>query len=233
MRCLKHAIAMTMTALVLAAAGAMADDSKTDNPKTDSPNKPATDELQGCDDRTPDISVAACTALIDAPDTAPAVRSRAFFLRGVSHAHLGRFQRAIRDYDEAIRINPQHTMALNNRADAWLRLGEPAQGLPDIDRALAINPRDPLFNTTRGELAQANGDRDGAIRSYETALRLGGAPFIKFYQCGLRLQRLYHGPLDGVLSPDLRTALQACVDKGAQCDPALPFLTSECPELVG
>jgi tetratricopeptide (TPR) repeat protein len=225
MRYLKHAI-IVMTAFMLATAGAMADDSKTDDSKAD-------ELMKGCDDKTPDIRIAPCTALIDAPETSPAVRSRAFFLRGVGYAQLGRFQRAIRDYDEALRINPQYSMALNNRADAWLRLGEPAQGMLDIDRAMAINPRDPLFNTTRGELAQSIGDREGAIRNHEAALRLGGVPFIKFYQCGLRLQRLYHGPLDGVVSSELRTALYTCVDKGAQCDPALPFLTSECPELVG
>jgi tetratricopeptide (TPR) repeat protein len=239
MRYLKHAI-IVMTAFTLATAGAMADDPKTDVPKSDAPkidipktDDPKADELKGCDDRTPDISIASCTSLIDAPETSPDVRSRAFFLRGVGYAHLGRFHRAIRDYDEAIQLNPQHTMALNNRADAWLRLGEPAQGLPDIDRALSISPRHPLFNTTRGELAQSIGDREGAIRNYETAMAQGGAPFIKFFQCGLRLQRLYHGPLDGVLRPDFRTALNTCVEKGSQCDPALPFLTSECPELVG
>jgi tetratricopeptide (TPR) repeat protein len=213
-------LAIAMTTLMLATTGATADDLKAD-------------ELKACDDGAPDSRIAPCTALIDAPDLPPAVRSKAFFLRGVAYAQLGRYHRAIRDYDEAIRMNPQYSMALNNRADAWLRLGEPAQGMPDIERALTINPREALFNTTRGELAQSIGDRDGAIRNHEAALALGGVKFIKFYQCGLRLQRLYQGPLDGILSPELRTALYTCVDKGIQCDPALPFLTSECPELVG
>jgi tetratricopeptide (TPR) repeat protein len=224
MRFLSRAI-IAMTAFMLATAGAMAQDTKIEDSKAD--------DLKGCDGGSPDIRIAPCTALIDAPDTSPAVRARAFFLRGVAYAQLGRFQRAIRDYGEAIRIVPQYPMALNNRADAWLRLGEPAQGLADIEQALAVNPQEPLYNTTRGEIAQAIGDRDGAIRDHEAALALGGVKFIKFYQCGLRLQRLYQGPLDGILSPELRTALHMCVDKGAQCDPALPFLTSECPELVG
>jgi tetratricopeptide (TPR) repeat protein len=214
MRYLRHAIAMT--ALMLATAGAMADEP----------------DLMGCDNGDPDHRIPLCTALIEAPATNGAVRARAYFLRGVANAQLGQFQRAVRDYGEAIRLNPRYGIAFNNRADAWLRLGDPAQGKPDIEKALEINSQDALYNTTHGEIVQSLGDAEGAMRSHETALSLGGVPFIKFYQCGLRLARLYHGPLDGVITPELRTALRQCVDKGIRCDPVLPFLTSECPEPV-
>jgi hypothetical protein len=111
-------------------------------------------------------------------------------------------------------------------------MGAPAQGMPDIERALAINPRDPIFNATRGEIGQSLGDRDGAMRDHEAAMAFGGPAFVRLYQCGLRLARLYHGPLDGDLSPELRTALRQCVDKGIHCDPVPAIPVFECPEPV-
>lgn len=213
MRYRGHAIAMVVT--LLATVGAMAED------------------LKGCDGRDPYRRIVPCTALIDAPDTAPSLRAQAFFMRGVAYAQLGQYQRAISDYDEAIRIDPRHPMVLNDRADAYLRIGKPAQGMPDADQALTIDPQDPLFNTTRGEIAQALGDRERAIHDHETALALGGVTFVRFYQCGLKLAQLYHGPLDGVMRPELLTALYECVDKGSHCDPVLVFPVLECPDPVG
>ncbi len=191
------------------------------------------DELNGCNDPDPERRVAPCTALIDAPDTDPDLRAQAFFLRGVSYARRGEFQRAISDYDAAIRIAPQYASALNNRANAYRNLGKPSQGLPDIEQALTISPQDPIFNATRGEISQALGDREGAMRDHDAAMAYGGASFVKFYQCSLRLAQLYHGPIDGVIRPELRAALRLCVDQGSHCAPLPPFPVSECPEPVG
>jgi tetratricopeptide (TPR) repeat protein len=201
-------------AIILAATGAMAD------------------ELTGCDSRDPELRIAACTALIDAPGTAAAVRAEALFLRGLSYLELGQYQHSLADYDEAIRISPQFAAALNNRAMVWLRLGKPEQGMLDIERALAIEPRHPIFVATRGQIGQSLGDRQGAMRDHQDAMTIGGPRFVRYYQCGLRRARLYDGPLDGVVRPELMTALRACVDQGISCDP-IPSTDSECPDPVG
>jgi tetratricopeptide (TPR) repeat protein len=193
----------------------------------------AAQELQGCDSPDPERRIAACTALIDAPDTFPALRAEAFFRRGLSYSQFNQYQRAIRDYDAAIRITPEFAAALNNRAYSYLKLGKPAQGLGDADEALSIEPQHPIFRTTRGEIRQVLGDRDGAISDHETAMASGGRPIVMLYQCSLRLARLYHGPLDGIVSPELRTALGLCVDQGSQCSPVPAFPVTECPEPVG
>ncbi len=213
MRHLGHALSMII--ILLATAGAMAD------------------ELNGCDGLDPERRIAPCTALIDAPGTAPVLRSRAYFLRGMSYARLGQYQRSIPDYDAAIRITPRFASALNNRANAYQKLGRPSEGLSDIEQALEIEPHEPIFNATRGEIGQALGNRDGAMRDHEAAMAFGGIAFVKLYQCSLRLARLYRGPLDGIIRPELRTALRLCVDQGSQCAPLPPFPVSECPEPVG
>jgi tetratricopeptide (TPR) repeat protein len=207
--------AIVLTAIFVAASAAMADEWTLPG---------------GCDSQELERRIAPCSALIDAPDTAPDVRAKAFFLRALSYWQLSQRERAIRDYDEAIRIDPKFAPALNNRADAWLRLGKARQGVEDIDRALEIAPEYPIYNITRGQIGQTLGDREGAMHDHAAAMAFGGKVIIKLYQCGLRLARLYRGPIDGILRPDLNMALRLCVDQGGNCDPVPESVTTECPE---
>jgi tetratricopeptide (TPR) repeat protein len=210
----------------------------------------AAEEWYGCDRSEPDLKVAGCTKLIETPGIHPVRLAGAYVRRAYGYDKLGQYQRAIRDLDEAIRILPQYAaaesasatglvpdatkyfaVAYNNRAEAYLRLGKPSQGLSDAEKAVQFVPREPHFYATRGEAKQALGDQLGAIRDHDTAMTRGGARWIKHYQCGLRLARLYPGPLDGTLRPDLHAALRVCVDKGSSCDPV--STDPECPDPVG
>jgi hypothetical protein len=71
------------------------------------------------------------------------------------------------------------------------------------------------------------------MQHHEAAMAFGGRLFVQLYQCSLRLARLYHGPIDGIVHPTLRTALRQCVDQGTGCAPVPPFPVPECPEPVG
>jgi tetratricopeptide (TPR) repeat protein len=191
----------------------------------------AAEEWNDCDSLWLDRRIASCTKLIETPGIDPARLAGAFARRGFSYLKLGQYKRAIHDYDEAIRISPRFAAALNNRAMAYLWLGKPAQGMPDVAKALEIAPRVPHFNATRGQISQSLGDQQGAIRDHNAAMAVGGTPWVKLYQCGLKLAQLYHGPIDGIVHPELRTAIRLCVDKGSNCDPLPPDL--ECSEPVG
>jgi hypothetical protein len=103
--------------------------------------------------------------------------------------------------------------------------------LPDSEKAVQLVPKEPHFWALRGRINQSLGDKQGAMRDHDKAIALGGARWLKHYQCGLRLARLYLGPLDGVPRPELRTALLICVDKGSSC--ASWSTEPECPDPVG
>jgi tetratricopeptide (TPR) repeat protein len=206
------------------------------------------DEKDGC--FSPDLEriIASCTKLIETPGIDPTGLGKAFIRRAYAYFKLGQDQRAIRDYDEAIRIlssvqdpgpqdprsrqlNNYRAIAYNNRAASYLRLGQPSQSLSDAEKAVQFAPREPHFYAQRGSTKQSLGDQQGANRDHDTAMALGGARWIKHYQCGLRLARLYSGPLDGTLRSELGTALRICVDKGDSCSPWSN--DPECPEPVG
>jgi tetratricopeptide (TPR) repeat protein len=210
---------IAMTAFFVAASGAMADEATAPVPG-------------GCNSLEPGRRIASCSALIDAPGTTPEVRAKAFFLRGLAYWELNQRERAVGDYDKAIRISPRYGAALNNRADAYLRLGKPAEGMPDIDQALQSDPQNPVYNATRGQIGQSTGDPQGAMRDHDAAMAYGGMAFVKLYQCGLRMARLYRGPIDGILRPELFAALRLCVDQGGSCDPLPEQASTECREPV-
>jgi tetratricopeptide (TPR) repeat protein len=196
-------------------------------------------EWNGCDSPDLDSRIASCTRLIETPGIEPTRVAGAFIRRAYAYSRLGQYQRAIRDNSEAIRILPEgwatlnyRAIAYNNRAAGYDKLGKPSQALPDAEKAVQFAPREPHFYATRGGIKQNLSDQQGAMRDHETAVSLGGARWIKFYQCGLRLAQLYHGPLDGILRPVLREALLMCVEKGSTCS-AVPAIDPECPDPVG
>jgi tetratricopeptide (TPR) repeat protein len=61
------------------------------------------------------VIVAACTALIDAKETSPLKRGVAYYNRATGYAGRRQFDRAIADFDEAIRLEPRNAAAYFNR----------------------------------------------------------------------------------------------------------------------
>lgn len=178
--------------------------------------------LHDCDNPESTRRVAACTELIEDPSTAPTRRALAYANRALSYSIRGEYETAIRDYDQAIGLFPDFAVALNNRAWAYFKWGRGEQGMGDVQRALQLDPRSPHALDTRAHIYQTMGETARALRDYEAAMMFGGSRMITLYQCGLKMQRLYDGPADGVARPALLQALKVCVDKGPQCDPLPP-----------
>jgi tetratricopeptide (TPR) repeat protein len=83
-----------------------------------------------------------------AADRAIALNPRsgsAFLVRGILKAHEGKFEQAIGDYDEALRLSPDLDLAAKARASAYLRLHKqsaPPATDPAAVAALAATPLD-------------------------------------------------------------------------------------------
>ena len=63
----------------------------------------------------------------------------AYHNRGVAKAKLGRFEAAIVDFTEAIRLNPKWAKAYRDRSSAYRQLGKTAQAKADCDKAQALS----------------------------------------------------------------------------------------------
>jgi tetratricopeptide repeat protein len=173
--------------------------------------------------------ISGCSTLIDTPGLPEEQRSLAHGMRALAYSLLGLFDKALQDYDEALKINPDYPLALNNRAWAYYKLARPRDGIADVEKALQISPASPYALDTRAHIRQALGDAKAAFDDYDLAMRAGGAPIVKMYQCGLRSQGLYYGAVDGIYSTSVEQAMRTCTGN-QQCDP-LPS-DSECrPEV--
>lgn len=162
--------------------------------------------------------ISGCTVLIETPGLPAGQKSLAYGMRALAYSLLGKFDKALPDYDEAISLNPDFAAALNNRAWAYFKLGRAPDGVDDVERALRLAPGSPYALDTRAHIRQAEGEAEAALSDYELAMRYGGDRIVKMYQCGLRSQGLFFGAIDGIHSNALARALRICVGHRG-CDP--------------
>jgi tetratricopeptide (TPR) repeat protein len=76
------------------------------------------DECGGKNGTTPNLQIAACSTLIESGRGNDRGLSVAFYDRGNAYQQKGDFDHGIADYDQAIKLNPNFTTAINNRAAA-------------------------------------------------------------------------------------------------------------------
>ncbi len=89
---------------------------------------------------------------------------------GLDFQEQGRLVEAIAEYDEAIRLDPQHVDAFNDRGVAYNDLGRFQRAIQDYDEAIRLNPEIALAHANRaiaythlGKDAEADQDVDRAV----------------------------------------------------------------------
>ena len=96
----------------------------------------------------------------------------ASFQAGAALHQEGRFEEAIADYDEAIRLNPQFAMAYANRGAAYSGLGQHERAIQDYDEAIRLDTEDASAYYNRGNDYGDLGQDERAIQEYDEAIRL-------------------------------------------------------------
>jgi tetratricopeptide (TPR) repeat protein len=102
----------------------------------------------------------------------PSYMSNAYMTRGNAYAGKGDWDRALRDYDEAVRIQPNNYDALVNRGNAYARKKERDKSTRDYDEALRLNPKMFQAYCNRAMNYLAAGDLDRARADLTESVRL-------------------------------------------------------------
>jgi tetratricopeptide (TPR) repeat protein len=88
-----------------------------------------------------DKIIAVCGALIDSEKTSRGERVKALIARGGAYDRKNQIDRAIGDYDVALRLDPSLADIFNARGELWYRKGDRPHALADFGAALKLNPQ--------------------------------------------------------------------------------------------
>src|SRR5256714_6702428 len=94
----------------------------------------------GADRTSPDIQVDGCTALINSGAQTPQSLVIAYNNRGNAYTAKGEYDRAVQDYDQSIKLNPNYARGFNNRGVAYQKKGEYDRAIEDFDASIKLDP---------------------------------------------------------------------------------------------
>ncbi|MEZ6123966.1 MAG: tetratricopeptide repeat protein [Planctomycetaceae bacterium] len=87
-------------------------------------------------------------------------------------AEKGELTNAIKDYDEAIRLDPKESVYHNLRGIAKWNLDDYAGAIKDFDEAIRLDPKSSAAYNNRGFAKRNLKDYEGAIKDHDEAIRL-------------------------------------------------------------
>ena len=131
-------------------------------------------EVRQCDfgGDHPDIRIFACTRNIQSGRFIGKNLAIAFTNRGLAYKSKGLWDRAIADYDAAIRLKPDLAETFSNRGTAYYYKGQIDRALKDYDEAIRLKPDLAQAFSNRGNVYRKKGQFDRAIEDYDEAIRL-------------------------------------------------------------
>jgi len=96
----------------------------------------------------------------------------AYIKRGMAWFEKNDYEQAIKEFNEAIRLDPKYALAYWNRGKAWLAKSDYDQAILDYGRAIQLDPTDASAYESRGYAWFCKEDYDEAIKDYNEAIRL-------------------------------------------------------------
>ena len=120
----------------------------------------------------PDLAIQHCTRAIESGKLSGDRLAQIHYSRAIEWTAKNDHDRAIADYDAAIRINPKYLDAFFNRGNAWGLKGDPDRAIADYDAFLRLSPKDPAGHIARAVELMVKGDYARAVAGYDTAITL-------------------------------------------------------------
>jgi tetratricopeptide (TPR) repeat protein len=133
--------------------------------------QPQTGDMAVCRGTDPAQAVPACTRIIAEGKATGDALADVYMARGYAHGRRSAFDQALADYNEAIRLKPNHLFALNNRGSELLRRNQIDQALVDLNQAIGMNPTSALPFHNRGDAYFRKGQYDRAVADLNEAVK--------------------------------------------------------------
>ena len=114
------------------------------------------------------LAIDACTRVLDKnPNDA-----RAYHNRGLAFDATGLQDRALEDFDNALRLNKGDFAIWIDRGNVFFAKAQWEKAITDYDEAIRINPRSHIALRNRGLVHSRQGNHDKAVREYDRAIKV-------------------------------------------------------------
>jgi tetratricopeptide (TPR) repeat protein len=120
------------------------------------------DALAQCESRDPDIAIKACTSLIDMGGVDIEILPKIIAQRAGAYANKFQYDRAIKDYNHAIKLRPEFWLAYEGRGLAHANRLNFEFAIKDYDQAIKLKPDAARAYYHRGLAKFGLCDIDGA-----------------------------------------------------------------------
>ena len=129
-----------------------------------------------------------CTAIIQSGQEPREKLATAFDNRGVAYRRKGEYDRALKDYEQAIRLNPSNATAYNNRGIIYRINGEYARAIADYDEAIWLKNGDfPAAYYNRALAYADKGEYELSLRDFDVVMRFNPRNALALYARGMTL----------------------------------------------
>ena len=95
--------------------------------------------------------------------------------RGNALKDKGELDKAIADYNEALRLDPKYHYAFNGRGTTWMERGDLDKAVADFSESIRVKPNYFLAYANRGEAWRLKGDLDRSIADLDKAIQANPA----------------------------------------------------------
>ena len=143
----------------------------------------AAQDRRTCADASGDVAIRACNDAIASGQHHGEALAEIYYNRAIEYDRKGDEQRALADYNEAIRIKPD-ARALSNRGLIWAGKNDFGRALADYNEAIRLDPNDADYHHNRGNLWLARKDYVLAVADFSEAIRLAPSDSSSYFKRG-------------------------------------------------
>jgi len=108
--------------------------------------------------------------------------------RGVWYARQGQFDRALADFDAALRIQLDNASVYHNRGEAYIKMGDLPRALENFNRAIEYDPQYFKSYRSRAVIYRMQGNYSQALHDLNRVLQLKANDAESYYQRGYLYQ---------------------------------------------